>query len=45
MMPTNVLYGHVLGKIKKLPQESWEGSFLYSIYISLVTHSKNILII
>ncbi len=29
MMTTNVLPGQVLGKIKKLPQESWGGGILY----------------
>ncbi len=30
MMPTNVLHGQVLGKIKQLPQESLGGGFLYN---------------
>ncbi len=29
-MPTNVLHGQVLRKIKKLPQESQGGGFLYN---------------
>ncbi len=29
-MPTNVLHGQVLVNIKKLPQESWGGDFLYN---------------
>ncbi len=30
MMPTDVLHGQVLEQIKKLPQESCEGGFLYN---------------
>ncbi len=35
MMPTNVLHGQVLGKIKKLPQEKRGGGFLYKFVKTL----------